>query len=160
MQASLPDGNWETLQAVFGAETQPTSLDFTNGLHVVVSLLDPMPVQTTRAAPNPPLSALESVRQFGLSPSHLYSQIISLLFLLGFLYLVYRVWRRYGWWAGLLLLVAGIVVLLMLTISTSRTVRATQPVITKVLKAEPKAVPPEGAERNGGAETDRSPDAP
>jgi hypothetical protein len=165
VQASLPDGDWEMRGVVLSEQKTSAALDFANGLHAVVSLLEGTPrqtnpVQTIHADPNSPASVPQTVRLFGVSPKALIGQILSLILLLGFLYLVYRVWRRYGWWAALWLVLAGIAVLLMLTLDTSRTDRGTQQVVTKVLKAEPKAALPEGAIRNGGAETHGGPDAP
>ncbi len=79
-------------------------------------------------------------QQFGVSYSHLISQIISLLVLLGFLYLVYRVWRRYGWWAAILLLIAGVAVVLMMTMNQSVKISSSSPRLVATLPDKPLQV--------------------
>ncbi len=69
------------------------------------------------------------------SPESMFAILPPLLFL-GFIYLEYRIWRRYGWKPALLLLLGVIAVLLMLTLKTSRVDRSVSPQRVLIQKAQ------------------------
>ncbi|MCE9518804.1 MAG: hypothetical protein K8R87_04475, partial [Verrucomicrobia bacterium] len=90
------------------------------------------------------------VRQFGNEPLHLPWK--ATLLLLGFLYLVYRVWRRYGWWAAFLLVLAALTVVLMMTRSQDVKISPSSPKQVTIRPDEPVQV--EAEAKDGSEKSD------